>query len=467
MKKQFINRLIEKDFLEKEYLQKRSSLVVVYGRRRIGKTALIREFVRNKAGIYFLASEETERENLRAFQLMVAEFASDKLLQKASGLAWDDIFATLIKHKPKEKKIVIIDEFQYLGKSNKAFPSIFQRVWDNVLKEESVMVILCGSLITMMESQVLNYASPLYGRRTGQIKMKQIRFKHYSEFFENKNENELIEYYAVTGGVPKYIELFNEESDIFLAIEKNILNRQSFLYEEPIFLLEREVGEIGTYFSIMKTIAKGNHKLGKIATALEVSQTSLTKYLSGLIELDLLERIVPVTEKNPEKSKKGLYFLKNNFIEFWFKFVYPYRSYIEMDDIEFVLNKIRKNFIDNHVSTVFEDVCMDKMWDLNKQGELGFHFEKLGKWWDKNGEIDIVAINNQTKEITIGECKYTNKKVDVDLFYQLVEKGNKIVWNNENRTMRYILFSKSGYTDILLKLAKRRKDLVLVFNEAK
>ena len=109
----------------------------------------------------------------------------------------------------------------------------------------------------------------------------------------------------------------------------------------------------------------------------------------------------------------------------------------------------------------------DKMWDLNKQGELGFHFEKLGKWWDKNGEIDIVAINNQTKEITIGECKYTNKKVDVDLFYQLVEKGNKIVWNNENRTMRYILFSKSGYTDILLKLAKRRKDLVLVFNEAK
>ncbi|MGV8149965.1 MAG: ATP-binding protein [Alkaliphilus sp.] len=462
MKRQFIDRLIEKDFLEKEYLQSRSSLVVVYGRRRIGKTALIREFVRDKLGIYFLASEETERENLRALQSMVAEFTSNELLQKATGLAWDDIFEILTKHRPEEKKIIIIDEFQYLGKANKAFPSIFQRIWDNMLKEENVMVILCGSLITMMESQVLNYSSPLYGRRTGQIKMKQIRFKHYGEFFRNKKENDLIEYYAVTGGVPKYIELFNEEADIYLAIEKNILNRQSFLYEEPIFLLEREVGEIGTYFSIIKTIAKGNHKLGKIATALEVSQTSLTSYLKALIELDLLERIVPVTEKNPEKSKKGLYFLKDNFIEFWFKFVYPYRSYIEMDDIGFVLEKIRKNFIDNHVSAVFENVCMDKMWELNKQEKLGFSYEKLGKWWDKNNEIDIVAFNEQTKDIIIGECKYTNSKVDIDLFYQLVQKGEKVIWNNENRHMRYILFSKSGYSHTLIQLAKEREDLLLI-----
>ncbi len=462
MRKQFIDRLIEKDFLEREYFQGRSSLVVVYGRRRIGKTTLIREFVRNKPAMYFLATEETERENRKAFQSLVAAFTGDTILEKASGLAWADIFAILTKHKTNEKKIVIIDEFQYLGKANKAFPSVFQGIWDNILKEENIMVILCGSLINMMESQVLNYSSPLYGRRTGQIKMKQIRFKHYTEFFEDKSEHELIEYYSVTGGVPKYIELFNEEDDIYLAIEKNILNRQSFLYEEPIFLLEREVGEIGTYFSIIKTIANGNHKLGKIAAALEVSQNSLTRYLKGLIELDLLERRVPVTEKNPEKSKKGLYFLKDNFINFWFKFVYPYRNYIEMDDIGFVMSKIRQHFIDNHMSAVFEDVCMDKMWELNKQGKLGFSFEKLGKWWDKKDEIDIVALNEQTKEIIIGECKYTNSKIDIGLFYQLVEKGKRVMWFNENRQMKYILFSKSGYSDLLIKLYKEREDLILV-----
>ncbi len=462
MRKQFVDRLIEKDFLEREYSQGRSSLVVVYGRRRIGKTTLIREFIRNKPSMYFLATEETERENRKAFQSLAAAFIGDTILGKASGLAWADIFTILTKHKTKEKKIVVIDEFQHLGRANKAFPSIFQGIWDNILQEENIMVILCGSLINMMESQVLNYSSPLYGRRTGQIKMKQIRFKYYTEFFEDKSENELIEYYSLTGGVPKYIELFNEEDDIYLAIEKNILNRQSFLYEEPIFLLEREVGEIGTYFSIIKTIAKGNHKLGKIAEALEVSQNSLTRYLKGLIELDLLERMVPVTEKNPEKSKKGLYFLKDNFIKFWFKFVYPYRSYIEMDDAAFVINKIRKNFIDNHVSSVFEDICVDKMWELNKQRKLGFSFEKLGKWWDKKDEIDIVALNEQTKEIIIGECKYINSKIDTGLFYQLVEKGKRVMWLNENRHMRYILFSKSGYSDQLIKLSNEREDLILI-----
>ena len=192
------------------------------------------------------------------------------------------------------KPVIVMDEFQYIGKSNPAFPSIFQRIWEEILKTRSVMVILCGSLISMMESQTLAYSSPLYGRRTAQIRLTQIPFSYYHDFFPNKSRRELIDFYAITGGVPKYIELFSETEDIYSAIQKNVLNRSGYLYDEPHFLLQQEVSEVGSYFSIIRAIAMGNSKLSAIASVLEVPATSLTKYLKTLIDLDILEREVPI-----------------------------------------------------------------------------------------------------------------------------------------------------------------------------
>lgn len=462
MNKRFINRDQELAFLNDEYNKNSSSLVIIYGRRRIGKTALIKNFIQNKPALYFLTSEAMETQNISALKNLMLEFTGNPLLGKDFNFTWDDLFEVFKDYKKNERKILVIDEFQYLGKTNTSFPSIFQRIWDNLLENENIMVILCGSLITMMESQTLNYSSPLYGRRTGQIKMKQIKFTDYQDFFENKNEEEMIEFYAVTGGVPKYIEVFQPGDNIMAAIEKNVLNRQGFLYEEPIFLLERELGEIGSYFSIISAIARGNHKLSKIAAVLGVSQTNLTRYLKTLVDLDLIERRVPVTESDPSKSKLGLYYIIDNYIEFWFKFIYPYRSYIEMDDTAFVMDKIKQNFIDNHVSFVFENVCLQKMWELNKQNELPLKFTRVGRWWDKNTEIDIVGLNENTKEIILGECKYTNEKPGAALFYQLIQKGKEVSWNKNERKEYYILFSKSRFTPELLNLAKERKDLKLI-----
>ncbi len=462
MNKRFINRDQELAFLNDEYNKNSSSLVIIYGRRRIGKTALIKNFIQNKPALYFLTSEEMENQNISALKKSMLEFTGNPLLEKDFNFTWNDLFEAFKDHNKNERKILVIDEFQYLGKINKSFPSIFQRIWDNLLEKENMMVILCGSLISMMESQTLNYSSPLYGRRTGQIKMKQIKFTDYKDFFEDKSEEELIEFYAVTGGVPKYIEVFQPGDNIMAAIEKNVLNQQGFLYEEPIFLLEREVGEIGSYFSIISAIARGNHKLSKIAAVLGVSQTNLTRYLKTLVDLDLIERKVPVTESDPEKSKQGLYYIIDNYIEFWFKFIYPFRSYIEMDDTAFVMDKIKQNFLDNHVSFVFENVCLQKMWELNKQNDLPLKFTRVGRWWDKNTEIDILGLNENTKEIILGECKYTNEKPGVDLFYRLMQKGKEVPWNKNDRKEYYILFSKSGFTHELLNLAAERKDLKLI-----
>lgn len=457
----FINRTTEREFLNNEYTSKESSLVIIYGRRRIGKTALITQFCKDKNALYFLATEESEIENRNNFKELVSEYTGNELLGSAIIKKWDVIFKSIIDYKTSDKKVIVIDEFQYLGKGNPAFPSIFQKVWDTILKEANIMVILCGSLITMMESQTLSYNSPLYGRRTGQIKLQQISFEHYREFYPKMKKKELIEYYSVTGGVPKYIELFKEGNDIYSSIENNVLGKSSFLYEEPTFLLQHEVSEIGSYFSIIKTIAAGNQKLSKIATVLEQPQSNLTKYLKTLIDLDILVREVPITEENPAKSKRGLYKIKDNFLGFWFRFVYPNLGMLEIEKREFVLNKIKRNFADNHVSFVYEDICLDEMWKLNSEDKWNFNFDRCGRWWDKSTEIDIVAYDSKGKDIIFGECKYTTGPKDIDVLWDLEAKAREVKWNNNNRNQYFILFSINGFTAKLEELAAKRSDILL------
>ena len=291
----FVNREPELAFLEEQYKSDSSSMVIIYGRRRLGKTSLIREFSRDKPFLYFLASEEAEQLNMRTLKNQIVEFTGDALLAQANIDNWDILFQTLIRYIKNQRLVLAIDEFQYLGRTNPAFPSIFQRVWDMYLQNSNVMVILCGSLVHMMEAQTLNYSSPLYGRRTGQIKLKQIDFRHYPDFFKGLSYKGLIEHYAVTGGVPKYIALFDGQEDLFSEIERLVLNKQSLLFEEPVFLLRNEVTEIGSYFSVIKSIAAGNHRLSKICADLGVNQTNMPKYLKTLIDLDIIGRELPIT----------------------------------------------------------------------------------------------------------------------------------------------------------------------------
>lgn len=462
--KRFVDRVQEMNTLENEYLRSESSLVIVYGRRRVGKTSLINEFIRRHEGfnLYFLATQESELQNLTAFKTQVADKTGNELL-KSADVDWLSVFKVLADYKTEERKIIVLDEFQYLGNSNRAFPSVVQKVWDTILKDANVMLILCGSLVTLMKQQTLEYSSPLYGRRTAQIKLKQIRFSHYGEFFPDLSEEDLIPFYAVTGGVPKYVESFENVDNIYEAIRRNVLNKQSYLYEEPFFLLQNEVSEIGSYFSVIKAIAMGNHKLADISAYINIKQTSLTKYLKILTDLDLIEREVPVTEKNPEKSKMGLYRITDNFISFWFKFIYPYRSYLERGEEEYVIEQIRKMFIPNFVSYVYEDVCREKMWQFASENKWDFRFDRLGRYWGPIcGEVDLLAIDTVGRNMIIGECKYSDSPKGLEVFNSIIEKGNKLKTEAKCDTVKYIIFSKSGFTKGLLDEAKHNPDLILV-----
>ena len=269
-------------------------------------------------------------------------------------------------------------------------------------------------------------------------------------------------WYSVTGGVPKYIELFSESSDIYRAIQKCVLNRSGYLYDEPHFLLQQEVSEVGSYFSIIKAIAAGNHKLSAIAAVLEVKSTSLTKYLKTLMDLDILERRVPVTEENPEKSKRGLYKIKDNYLRFWFAFIYPNMSFIESGHSGIVMDKIRKGLTTSHIGFVYEDICEERMWELNVNNTWPFQFSKLGGYWDAKNEIDIAALDPEGKNLILGECKYWKEPVGLNVLHALEAKACDVAWERDRRKVWYVLFSISGFSDELCAHAATRDDLLLI-----
>ena len=463
--KEFIDRESEMAALGREYAREAASLVILYGRRRVGKTTLITEFIKDKPALYFLATEESEAVNRSSFREMCADFLGDDLLRNADMTRWEDIFSWLLRQRrSKERMILVMDEFQYLGRANAAFPSVFQKIWDTMLQHENLMVILCGSLISMMVSQTLAYDSPLYGRRTAQIKLSPVAFGCYGEFFpKGKTRRELVELYSVTGGVPRYIREFRGHGDVHDLIRERVLAPTSFLFDEPRFLLQREVEDIGSYFSLLRAIAAGNHRLSSIAAVLQQKQTSLPRYLNVLAELDLLERAVPVTETAPEKSKRGLYFIKDNFISFWFRFVYPNISYIESGHPEVAAQRIRSNFIDNHVGFVYEKCCREEIWQLSAEMKLPFQVSRVGRWWDNKGtEIDVAAVSPEEKGLIVGECKFRKGPVGLNILNDLQDKAKAIDWNRDSRRMYYVLFSIGGFTPELKEAAKARRDVALI-----
>jgi AAA+ ATPase superfamily predicted ATPase len=456
----FVDRNEEIADLAEEYKKTGASFVIVYGRRRLGKTTLLQKFIEDKCSLYFLATEETEEGNRNAFKQVAAEWMGNSILKNAAVENWQVVFEAIAAFQPQTKKCVVIDEFQYLGAVNPAFPSVLQKIWDVTLKDANIMLILCGSLISMMYSQTLSYTSPLYGRRTGQFRIRQIPFRYYGQFFPSFDRKRLVEFYALTGGVPRYIEIFQKSSSVFPAVKKHVLSRTGFLYDEPSYLLQKEVSAVGSYFSIIKTIAAGNRKLSDIASKLGVKQTSLTKYLATLISLDIVEREVPVTEEYPEKSRLGLYKIKDNFLLFWFRFVYPNLSYIEGGTPRIAEEKVRRNFIDSHVSFVYEDICRAEIAG-GKKLPWKFTCNKTGRWWNKHTEIDILALDSEGCNAVFGECKYRKGKTGVSVLQDLEEKAQQVDWMREARHNHFVLFSIGGFTDGLRALAKKRRDVFL------
>jgi len=446
----FVDRKKELALLDDEYLHTDFRFSVLYGRRRVGKTTLIKEYIKDKPSIYFLVTLETKNAVLKRFQNLVTDFFDDDFLRDITIESFDKIFEYIAKKKLGKKLVIVIDEFQYLSKIDSSSVSIFQLIIDEILKDKNIHLIFCGSIISMMYEQTLSYNSPLYGRRTSAIKLEALKFEYISEFFGKKSQNELIELYSILDGVPKYLEMFKDSKDIYKSIKDNILDKNSYLYEEPRFILQNEVNEPLNYFTILEAIASGEHKIGNIAGKLNKNVQNITSYISKLIDLDVIYKEVPITEKQPSKSKKGLYFIKDNFFRFWFLYVLNYKSQLEIENSDLVLKKIKENF-NGFVAKTYEDICIE-------YALKNYEVLKCGRWWNKNQEIDMIGVAEEY--MIAGECKYSNKKVGIDILKSL---QNKVLHVELKLPIKkYILFSKSGFTKDLIELSKKNKNIELV-----
>jgi AAA+ ATPase superfamily predicted ATPase len=456
----FANRNEEMNLLKELYEEKPFQFIVIYGRRRVGKTRLVQEFIRDKPAVYFLADSISESEPLKILGRDVGDFFNDPILRDSGFKDWYQFFKYL-KDRAAKRFILVIDEFPYLVNANAAISSIFQKGIDSYLKDSNLFLVLLGSSIGMMEREVLFYKAPLYGRRTASLEVKEIVFDSLRDFFPEMGFERRVEIYSVMGAIPAYIEKINPNVGIYQNMLSLILNRGSFLYNEVEFLLREELREPRNYFVILRSIAQGKRKLSEIINDTGFEKSHLSRYLDILRSIRLIEKEIPVTEKYPEKSRLGLYKLHDRYFAFWFKYVFPNRGRLEIGNTDYVINKIKESF-DQHVSIVYEDICKGLCFRLMGEGRI--QFTAIGKWWMRNQEIDLVALDEEEKTIYFAECKWSSRKVGEDVFSDLVSKSSLVDWNIGKRKERYILFSKKGFTESMQKLAKE-KDVLLVEGE--
>jgi AAA+ ATPase superfamily predicted ATPase len=442
----FVNRDEELNFLNEKWQDGRRQLIVLYGRRRTGKTELINHFSQGKNSLYFLADERSIEDNLDRFASKAAQKFEDV---KPEVENFDELFQ-YIKQRAGEPIVIAVDEFSYLVETDDTVPSVFQRVWDETLEGENVFLILCGSSISLMQEGVLSYESPLYGRRTGQWKLESLKFEDARKFFPERFIEEQIKFYSVLGGIPAYLQKFDPEEDLRKNIRDEMLSKGTFLYEEPEFLLRQSLRKPSRYMEILEEMAYGATKTSEIANKVGMETSNISPYLNKLKELELIEKKTPVTAG---ENSRGIHKVSDDFFRFYFRFIYSNRSELESHKAGKISENVSQK-LSSHTSHTFERVCREL---TRKTSDCS----KVGGWWYKEDEIDIVALNETENTILFGECKWTKQKVGKKLLGELENKTENVRWKNKNRKEKFALFSKSGFTDELHRVAESRPDLNL------
>jgi hypothetical protein len=473
----FIGRETELKFLQDKYKEERGQLIVLYGRRRVGKTETLREFCKGKPHIFYSCTQSTDKVQLAKFskQILREDIPAKQYISEFSD--WEMAFRSILDLPYKnQKKLLIIDEFPYMCRNNKSIPSILQNLWDAQLKNENVMIVLCGSAMSFIEKELLAEKNPLYGRATGIYKMTEMGFYDAIKFFPNYSDQDKILVYSILGGIPHYLRQFHPDLSVAENVKKNILTKGCVLYSEVDFLLHQELRETPVYNSIIEAVALGNTKLNDISQKSLVEDTSKTSvYLKNLIELGIVEREFSVDSKIKEKANanRGTYRLTDNFFRFWYAFGFANFSQLEDGDVDGVYEYVIEPALHEYASFAFEDVCREFVKELQKKNALPFRYTKMGRWTGKttvrdnqveNGlriaetEIDLLGIDREEKEYLVGECKFKSQPFSYGEYLDTIAKLTSL---KNKAKFYYALFSESGFDSKIIEEAEQTKELTL------
>ena len=431
----------------------RFECIVIYGRRRVGKTALINEFCKDKPTIYFPALNASARENLEALSKAIYACNNPHTTATPTYHSYDDALDEITSMAKQQRLVFVIDEYPYLAKAEKSFSSRLQHIIDHQWQDSKLYLILCGSSMGFMEYQVLGYESPLYGRRTAQFKIQALTYREMTQFHPQLALTDQALLYGITGGVPHYINKLDVEGDLDEAILDNLFSTSSYLFEEPENLLKQELREPAIYNSVITAVAGGASRMNEISTKLGLESSICGKYINILLGLGILKKETPITEKS---GRKTIYMIDDNFFRFWYRFVPKNMSIISAGRMKTVYEQAVKKYYPDYMGLIFEKMCQEY---LNRYAkDLPIMLGSIGQWWGtdpaarKEIQIDIVGTAVDGDEFIIGSCKYRNEPIGIEEL-QLIRNYASVF--RQNGRFYYYIFSKGGFTKSLLEAEER------------
>ena len=446
-------------------------MAVIYGRRRIGKSTLIKEFIKDKKAIYYITTKISTERNVELlskeiFQILSPELSSMKITNL------DDLFTLFTQSLGDEKIVFVIDEIPYWAEKDESILTTLQKFADEYWVNKNLLFILCGSALSFMESKILSEKSPLFGRRNMQIKLEAFNYMEAADFILNYTNEEKAICYGITGGVAKYLSLFSDAKSLDENIIDQFFDKNGYLFDETRNLLTQEFTDITIVNSIIEQIAAGENALNLIADKVHEKNQTVAYNLNKLISVGIVEKKNSITE---EKNKKKVqYVLKDSMFRFWYSFVPAAISAIEMDRGSIYYQKIVKPQLHRFMGKVFEEMCLYYTLRIGLEGQLKCFVTQAGTWWgteliaDENGkriqsaDIDVVGLAPEEKAMVVGECKFKNEKIDKSIFDTLQRRSKAIPTSFS--VVQFLLFSLGGFTD-WLKTASDERIMTITLDE--
>ena len=448
----FIGRKRELEAMNALYHRPGFQMTIMYGRRRVGKSTLLQRFVEGKKSIYYTAVRSSSQRNLELLGNRVME----ALAPAMKGLAfhsYEQLFSFVGERCRTERIIFIIDEFPYMAEADKSLLSVMQKHIDTEWLHGNMYLFLCGSSVSFMEDEVLSEKSPLYGRRTSQIAVKPFDFLEAAQFLPHYTPEEKAITYGVTGGIAKYLALFDEKKSLDENLQELFFNNYGYMYEEPINILTQEFRSIASYSAIIEAVAAGRTKLNEIADLTKLEPSTVSHAAANLVDTGILKKEYAITDES--NKKKVRYQLADHMFRFWYQFVASHTDIIEIGEGRLHYENVVKPRISNYMGEVFEDICRYYTLLLGAKGKLPCLVTKTGKWWGTNPEkkeetdIDVVGLDIVNKQAVIGECKFKNEALDKKVFDSLRDRHGLI--DHRYRVVKFLLYSKSGFSDWILE----------------
>lgn len=451
----FIGRKEELQKLDSLYRTSGFQMAVIYGRRRIGKSTLISEFIKEKKAIYYMATKVGAERNVE----LMGEETLRVLAPDLQSVSFKNIEALLTfigENVSNEKIVLVIDELPYWAEKDESILSVFQKYVDIDWKEKEILFILCGSALSFMEERVLSEKSPLFGRRTAQIKLEAFSYKEAAEFVPSYSNEDKAICYGITGGVAKYLSLIDPKKSIHENIVEQFFEKTGYLYDETRNLLTQEFNDISLVNNIIEQIANGETTLNIISSKVHEKDSTVLYSLNKLISVGLIEKRVCITEE--KNKKKTQYILKDEMFRFWYSYVPAAGSSIELGKGKLYYDRVVKSNIHMFMGHVFEEMCKYYTLNAGLDGKLNCFVTEVGTWWgteslqDKEGkwyvqsaDVDVVGISAPDRAMIVGECKFKNEKIDKNIYDTLIRRSKAIACKYP--VVQYLLFSLSGYTE--------------------